>query len=126
MENVNVSDSLRSVCYYGEFVLACVSLTFLDADANNAKEKEIARDKTKLRKCQLKLLITSTCFLYAGLAQYLAVAKLCSKVLIDAMQRKLLRRVRLSLSTSLTLLAFGRDGEWMKVHLMLDSWLLAE
>mmetsp|Transcript_3178 Transcript_3178/g.4606 ORF Transcript_3178/g.4606 Transcript_3178/m.4606 type:complete len:83 (+) Transcript_3178:2-250(+) len=51
---------------------------------------------------------------------------LCSKVLIDAMQRKLLRRVRLSLSTSLTLLAFGRDGEWMKVHLMLDSWLLAE
>eukprot|EP00984_Skeletonema_dohrnii_P019903 scaffold9614_cov91-Skeletonema_dohrnii-CCMP3373.AAC.1 len=46
-------------------------------DANNAKEKEIASDTTKLRlrKCQLKLLITSTCLLYAGLAQYLAVAK---------------------------------------------------
>ena len=45
-------------------------------------------------------------FVYAGLAQYLAVAKnlatakLCSKVLIDAMHRKLLRRVRLSLTLS--------------------------
>ena len=67
VENVNVSDSLRSVSvsYYGVFVLACTS-DFLRCRCQQCKREgdSIARDTTKLRKCQLKLLITSTCLLY--------------------------------------------------------------
>ena len=122
VENVNVSDSLRSVCYYGEFVLACKS-DFLRCRCQQCKREGDSKGQNEATKMSAKvdrpLLITSTLvhaptsLLNAGVAQYLAVtkklvtAKLCSSPhWCDeagssrlCSQCKLVRRVRLSLST---------------------------
>ena len=97
VENVNVSDSLRSVCYYGEFVLALACKSdFLRCRCQQCKREGDSKGQNEATKMSAKgdrpLLITST-LVHAstsllnagvGVAQYLAVtkklvtAKLCS------------------------------------------------